>query len=51
MCKETLDELIQSLKQNNPNDGEVVTLQQKIRILHRMLHALIHCLDHENVIV
>ena len=29
MSKESLDELIQSIKQNHPNDGEVVMLQQK----------------------
>lgn len=49
-----LDATIQHIKQNHPNDGEVLIqghlVRQGIQVPRRMLRASIHRVDHDNVV-
>jgi len=53
LSDEQLDEVIQLIKENHPNDGEVLIqgnlVRQGIRVPRRMVRASIHRVDHERV--
>ena len=50
-----LDDIIRSIKQDHPNDGEVLIqahlVRMRIRITRQALHNSIHRVDHTNVIM
>ncbi len=54
LSDQQLDVILQRIKQNHPNDGEVLLqghlIHQGIRVPRRILRASIHRVDHDSVV-